>query len=61
MNCHFCNSEMIEKKVPCPFCEKHKVENCTFCKSTGKVTVVQCTNPNCEPPDPNLEPWDDEE
>jgi hypothetical protein len=57
MKCHFCGEEMVTRKETC-FCEG---EGCSLCDRTGKVTIVQCINSNCEPPDHNLEPWDDEE
>lgn len=57
MKCHFCNSDTKQYKRECPFC---KGKGCGLCNETGFVTVVQCTNENCTPPDHNLEPWDDE-
>lgn len=46
MKCDFCGKEMNEKKEKCFGCEGI---GCSICDNTGKVTVVECTNPNCEP------------
>jgi hypothetical protein len=57
MICDFCKNEMTKKKEKC-ICEG---DGCSLCDKTGELTIVQCTNPNCEPPDYNLEPWDETE
>lgn len=56
MKCHFCGKETNMKKEECFGCDGI---GCRTCDNTGKVTIIHCTNPNCDPPDHNLEPWDE--
>lgn len=44
--CFLCGSEVKKVKEPCFFCEDGI--SCNFCDEDGMVTVLYCTNKDCE-------------